>query len=280
MYNQVMKYFIALFAIVLLPFHALLADTLTNAGFTSDKVLVSKITPIVGESIRLSMPLYNESGGTLSGTVFIYLNDDIKLAEQKITLRNTEFSGSSFEWKPKESGKFTITFKFENTTLEIPKKPKQVVVLQNRIAKAEITVLSESGEKVVTENGLLKEYETNVPANTNPSDGLDAYRASILEDIQSKTTSIKKDIRDTLKQNQEYEARLTELKSSLPKANGNLLTPVQYLYAWVLGIVAYTISNPILFYGLILVILFIFIRFVSRKYAKMRYRNSAKNHHE
>jgi hypothetical protein len=256
------------------------AATLSNAGFTGDKVLVSKTTPVIGESVRLSMPLYNESGGTLSGAVVIYLNDTTKLAEQKITLRNTEFSGSSFEWKPKESGKFTITFKFENTTLEIPKKPKEVVVLENRTAKTDITVLGESGEKVVTENGLLKEYETNVPASKNPSDGFDAYRASILEDIQSKTTTIKKDIRDTLKQNQEYEARLTELKGSLPKANGNLLTPVQYLYAWILGIVAYTIANPILFYGLGLLIVIILIRFIARKYTKIRYRNSIKKNHE
>ena len=49
------------------------AAMLTNAGFTSDEIIVSNSTPESGLTVKLSIPIYNESDGVLSGIVRLYV---------------------------------------------------------------------------------------------------------------------------------------------------------------------------------------------------------------
>ncbi|OGI77094.1 hypothetical protein A3C57_02735 [Candidatus Nomurabacteria bacterium RIFCSPHIGHO2_02_FULL_33_12] len=245
------------------------AAMLTNAGFTSDEIIVSNSTPESGLTVKLSIPIYNESDGVLSGIVRLYV-DDKKISEKSFILKPGEFDGATFPWIAIK-GNHDFLFKFEETMIQYPKKPKEIVVLYNREAKISIFTQFKVGEedKIVSkEDAILKEYEVvgTIDTKTNTeSIGIDSYRKDFLYDIEQKVGIIKKDISESVKSNQEYEERLIDLRKSVPGSDGQLLTPLQYLYAWILGAVAYILSNMYIFYGLIALILFILIRFIAHK---------------
>lgn len=236
------------------------AETLSNAGLTGDKILVSNESPVAREMVRISMPFYNESGGLISGVARLY-NNDKKIAEKTFSLKVGEFSGFSLEWNA-VPGINNFVLKLEDTFITLPKKEKTIVVLKNREART--TIYTQGSVK---EETIFKEYAVESETQVVPQSGsgIDAYRQDFLIDAEKKITDIRKDITESVKQNQQYEKRLQELRSALPRSDGSLLTPVQYLYAWVLGAVAYILSNAYLFYGICGLIILLILRFIIRK---------------
>lgn len=262
-------YFILFFFFIVFGVNA---ATLTNAGFASDSILVTNSSPDLGESIKLSIPLYNESGGIINGSVILYEKDK-KIEEKIIILKNGEFSGVSFTWKA-TPGIHNFVFKFEDTTIQLPKKTKEMIILENRESK--INVYTQGGiqnpEVVEKDNSLFKQYVVdNENQATIETTGIDGYRQDFLTEAEIKLQSIRKDINQSISQNKEYEQRLSELRDALPRADGSLMTPVQYIYAWMLGAVAYILSNMYLFYGIIAFFIFIILRFIIRRFRR--------NHH-
>lgn len=248
------------FASILLGAGSVYAETIKNAGFTGNEILVSNETPVVGESIRLSMPVYNESKGSIAGTVRLYENDK-KLAEKAVVLKIGEFAGVSFEWKA-IPGSHTFKLGFEDTTIQLPKTEKEVVVLSKREAAATVYTQGSSNN-----GSLLKEYSVETEDQTKiNTTGIDGYRQDFLVDAEAKIKLIRRDISESVKQNEQYEARLNELRDSLPRADGSLLTPLQYVYAWALGAIAYILSNAYLFYGIGALLLFLILRFIIQKF--------------
>lgn len=236
------------------------AEMLKNAGFTGTAILTNSDAPIAGETVRLSMPVYNESKGIITGVVRLYEGDK-KLAEKSITLRVGEFSGVSFEWKA-ITGLHTFKLRFEDTMIQYPKEPKEIVVLEQREASALLRTQGAASE----DGALFKEYPVVSESQNSPtSGGIDAYRQDFLTSAENKISAIRKDISESVRENEEYKARLTELRSSLPRADGSLLTPLQYLYAWALGAIAYILSNKYLFYGVSALLVFLLLRFLIRR---------------
>ncbi len=236
------------------------AEVLKNAGFAGNTILIQNSTPTAGETVRLSMPLYNESKGIISGTVRLY-QDENKIAEKTVSLKTGEFSGVSFEWKA-VSGTHNFKLRFEDTQIQNPKSSKEIVILEKR--EALLTVNVQGGD---SEGALFKEYPIVSEVQQTPDNsGIDSYRQDILSSAENKINSIKKDIGESIKANEEYEERLSELRSSLPRADGSLLTPVEYLYAWFLGALAFVLSNTYLFYGVSVLIIFLLLRFIIRRF--------------
>lgn len=253
-------------SIIFVSFNVLAADV-TNAGFTGDTILVSNNTPVVGETVRLSIPLYNESTGTIYGTVRLYEKDKM-ISEKSVILKSKEFASVTFPWVA-TTGSHSFKFLFEDTTIQYPKKTKEVIVLQNREANIVITTKSSTDDKTpITndENTILKEY--TVPDDSGveiKNDSLDSYRQDFLYDIERKIQIIKNDISNNIKSNEEYEKRLSDLRASTPRKEGSLLTPLQYLYAWLLGAAVYIMGNMYLFYGIIALVLFLLIRTIIKR---------------
>jgi hypothetical protein len=240
------------------------AEMVKNSGFTSSSILVTNDTPIVGETVRLSIPIYNETKGVVSATVRLYENDK-KIAEKTIVLKTGEFSGFSTEWKA-VSGDHNFEIKLEDTFLQLPKSTKNIVVLENRYAKVLVKTQGSDNNQAQDESGLLKEYTVVSEEQKSPMEsGIDSYRQDFLYDAEIKINSIRQDISESVKQNTEYEKRLNELRDTLPRADGSLLTPIQYVYAWTLGALAYVLSNAYMFYGLIALVLFLVLRFIIRR---------------
>ncbi len=242
------------------------AEVIKNAGFTSATIIVSNSAPNVSDLVRMSMPIYNESGGTLYGIVRFY-EDDKKISEKSIVLKTSEFGGFSYEWKALP-GYHNFVLKLEDTFVQMPKQNKNIAVLENRLSEISVRTQGSAVSPEVSSGGeLFKEYDVSSESQALPADsGIDAYRQDFLYGAEVKINSIKQDINESVKQNAEYEKRLNNLKDSLPRADGSLLTPVQYLYAWFLGAVAYILANAYLFYGVLVLVLFLILRFIVRKF--------------
>ncbi len=237
---------------------------LTNAGFSSQSLLISNTTPNAGDTIRISVPIYNQSNGVLFGNVRFYV-DNQKVNEKTINVKQNEFSGVNFDLKTTK-GSHNLQVKLEDTTIQEPKSTKNIVVLKNRELSSIIYVQGVKDEIPVKEDGILKEYAvTNEDQTIEENTSIDSYRQDFLNSAQIKMESIKRDIKENVKQNEQYEARLNELRETVPRTDGTLLTPVQYVYAWLLSAVSYILGNIYLFYFLIGLIIFIIIRFIFKK---------------
>lgn len=244
------------------------AEIIKNAGFTNSQILVSNNAPNVSDIVRMSMPIYNESGGTLYGVVRLY-QDDQKISEKSVVLKVGEFGGFSFEWKA-VAGLHNFSLKLEDTFIQLPKQNKTIAVFENRLSEISIRTQGTATNNPETSNKsgeLFKEYTVSSESQISPTEtGIDSYRQDFLYGAEEKINSIKQDINESVKQNTEYEKRLNNLKDSLPRADGSLLTPLQYLYAWFLGAVAYILANAYLFYGLLILFVFLILRFIVRKF--------------
>jgi hypothetical protein len=259
------RLYFALFLLLAFTFSgSVYGAIITNAGFGSESILISSSTPVNGETIHLSIPLYNQSGGTLSGVVRFY-QDDKKINEHNITVKNNEFGGVNFDLKV-TSGNHNLVIKLEDTTITKPKTAKEIVVLKNRELNTIIHVQDKDGISPVSD-GILKEYPVqNETQVIDTSSGIDSYRQDFLNSAEIKMGTIKQDIKENVKQNEQYEARLNELRKSLPRSDGSLLTPLQYLYAWGLAAISYILANVYLFYGLVFLVVFLIIRFIFKKF--------------
>ncbi len=254
-------------SVFLLQSSVTFAETLKNAGFTGDTILVSNAFPNIGENVRMSMPIYNESSGILTANVRLYQNDK-KIGEKAITVKVGEFTGFTYEWKA-TPGTSNFVVKLEDTMIQKPKAAKEIVVLENRVAS--ITIHPQGS---VDDTSILKEYEVSSEDQASlETNGIDSFRQDFLLDAETKIMDIRKDISESVKQNTEYEKRLNELKNSLPRADGSLMTPMQYVYAWFLGAIAYILSNAYLFYGVSALLAFLVLRFIIRKLHHPKHRN-------
>ncbi len=243
------------------------AQTIKNAGFTGSEIILSNSVPVVGEMVRMSMPIYNESGGTLTGVVKLYKGSSV-IGEKTITLKVGEFSGFSNEWKA-EPGTHQFVLKLEDTYIQKPKSVKELIVLGNREAKATIKT-----QGLSTENSdvLLKEYEiASEEQQIDSGSSIDIYRKDFLADTEARIKFLRQDISESIKQNEEYEKRLSSLKESLPRSDGSLLTPVQYMYAWSLGALSFILSNPYVFYSTVALIILLILRFIIRRIQRRRH---------
>lgn len=238
---------------------------LNNAGFSSESLLISNTAPNNGETIHVSAPVYNQSNGVLTGAIRFYV-DGKKVNEKIITVKSNEFAGANFDLKTTK-GSHNLQIKLEDTFIQEPKSTKNIVVLKNRELSSIIHVQGVKEEIPVKEDGLLKEYTvTDENQTVEQNTGIDSYRQDFLNSAQIKMENIKKDIKENIKQNEQYETRLNELRETVPRTDGTLLTPLQYVYAWLLSAVSYILGNIYLFYFLICLILFIIIRFIFKKF--------------
>lgn len=242
-------------------------ETYKNVGFTSNEILVSNLAPILGENVRVSMPIYNETKDTLNGVVNLYINEEKKL-EKPISVKSGQYSGVSYEWKA-EYGKYEFVFKLEDTSLVPTKGASSIAILENREAKA--TIQTQGSKNIINiETDILRDYE-DVKLTTDTdvsSSSIDKYRTELVENTKNKISFLKQDINESIKQNLEYERRLDDLKKSVPKNNATLLTPVQYFYVWFLNAVAFVASNKYFFYVFLGLLFFIIFRVILRRFTR------------
>lgn len=252
-------------ALILLFSNSVFGAVLTSSGFSSSSLLISNTTPNSGETIKVSAPVYNQSTGVIYGNVRFYV-DGQKINEKPITIKQNEFSGVNFDFKVTK-GSHNLQVKLEDTFIQEPKSSKVVTILKNRELSSIINVQGVKDETPFTEDGILKEYTlVNETQKVEQNTTIDSYRQDFLSSSQIKIENIRKDIKQNIETNKQYEARLNELRETVPRSDGTLLTPLQYVYAWILSAVSYILGNVYLFYSLIGLIIFIIIRFIFKRF--------------
>lgn len=271
--------FATLFIFPFFVFNIAGAETVPNAGFGVNGIILSDTTPVMGESIKVGMPLFNQTDGVLTGSVQ-FIDNNVVREVKKFALVAGQFSGVTFVWSA-TTGKHNLVLRLDNTTLKLPKKVSELVVLDNREALLRVDVASSanaSNSNDVVPAGLvgptqqddspIRSYNIDSEKQdiiTAPIVGIDAYRSDFLGTVEASIAKIKKDITENLHQNQIYQKKLADLRTSMPRSGSGLLTPLQYLYVWFLGAAAFVTGNPFMFYGLGGFIIFLILRFIIRK---------------
>src|SRR3989344_8151988 len=104
-----MRYF--LLALLLLPSISLATET--QAGFPTQAIWVSKTTAVVGETLVVSVVVYNGNTSTLKGTL-VFTDGAVRIGVRELDLPAGESQIHSVEWKPK-AGEHRLAARREGT---------------------------------------------------------------------------------------------------------------------------------------------------------------------
>src|SRR3989344_9131091 len=120
-----MRYF--LFALLWLPSISLAAET--QAGFPTQAIWVSKSAAVAGETLVVSVVVYNGNTSMLKGTL-VFTDDDARIGVRVLELTAGESQIQSIEWKP-EAGEHRLAARIEGTsdTLSQTETPSITVIV-------------------------------------------------------------------------------------------------------------------------------------------------------
>jgi len=236
-------------------------SNINNAGFTPGNIWYSKDPFFAGDTVDIHTIVFNSGPGELSGIVEFYDND-IFLGEIPVTVPPLGgFKDVNISWKVKEG---------LHKIFAVIKEPK--------------ITFSGSSSKVSLDNGMTNTSEKFVAAIAasglaSSSSGYIGEKLSLIKEYADeklpepmvKTADVIGLTFEDMRKKSEFwadekgiEARgvLNELKSN--GAVSTIKKPFYYVYAFLSDALSYFFGNKYLFYGGLIVFVFLFLRFVKR----------------
>ncbi|MFA6585707.1 MAG: hypothetical protein WCS86_00920 [Candidatus Paceibacterota bacterium] len=263
------KFGLVLFLIFsLFPIQKIHAQT-TNTGFVSGNIWYSKDPFEEGDKIKIYTFIFNPDSRELSGTV-IFFDKTTLLGKKSFVIPGKGADDISIDWTV-TTGDHTIFGKIENAKFLISKdKYEEVYLAENETEKSSRTVskkiipkTNDNSINSITSSvsDIAKTIGEKTPAFiTEPvissTNKLDEIRLDLKNSSEAKKVEIQNDIK-----------KLENTKVALePKsATSTLVKPFKYAEVFFLTIFSYLLSNKILFYGILILIIFFILRYIWKK---------------
>jgi len=248
----------------------------TNVGFVPGNIWYSKDPFEEGDKIKIYTFIFNPDSRELSGTV-IFFDKTVLLGKKDFTLPAKTANDISIDWTV-TAGDHAIFAKIENAKFLISKgKYEEVSLAENETEKDSRTVskkiVSKATDKNIETTGtsvsdITDTIQENIPDFiTKPIissvNSLETFRENLNTVSNNKKEEIKKEIK-TLND--------VDLKVGISKGNltaksetSPLLKPFKYVEIFFLSIFSFLLSNKILFYGILAIIIFFLLRFIWKK---------------
>lgn len=233
-----------------------------STGFLSDQIWYSTDSLKEGETVKIYTAIWNGEDNPLYSKVEFY-DKNIILGTRNVSIASQKLEEVSISWEV-TSGDHVISAKIlssENgeVTHNTTKEDKVFVP---------VSVEKEDGEKS-TNNELIKEELTKVGDKIN-----DILPASVNDSI-SKGTDLVETFRDEtlvkiLSGKEKTENELLEYESYTKKDGTDTLEsatekPIAQVKLFFLKVLEFVFNNKIVFYGVIVLIIFLFFRAIYRK---------------
>ncbi len=247
------------------------SDTmLPSGGFIEKNIWYSKNPLVEGDTTLIYTVIFNPSESDLSAKVEFY-DGDILLGSRTVTVASGALKSVSISWKI-TVGDHAIHAKILNPKITLTSgKTSAVSLSQTDSVEDKFTIAKKIIPKVEPQSTQTESSGSDIPAIAGKVLG-----ASFMAPIEDFRTTTATQFSDNAKNEKEIIANESKPKtvdavktatsssenSSLPIA---LKKPLQYVALFFYIIAAYVFAHPIFFYGIIVLLIFILIRFIWKK---------------
>lgn len=251
-------------------------EKLSNAGFTQGNIWYSKDPFFAGDVVTIHTLVFNSSTDDISGTVEFY-DSDVLLGKIPFNIKPSGgYKNVSMEWKVSvgyhkifaviKAPRVMRNGKLDPVSLDYYKTNENERFIKANVNKDEsatTTVANYFDEKI----NFAKEYaDNNLPAPITKSasvvvNSLEGARIVSKAWVDKKGAEVNKKIL-TIKENEAKKSAIGEKPADFTLSS--LDKPFNYMYALALSAMSSIFDSKFLFYGALLVILFLLIRFIKK----------------
>ena len=263
---------IILFTFLVLP---ICVFAVTNSGFIPGQIWYSKDVLIQGDTVNIHTAVWNGEKESISAKVEFY-DKNVILGSRDITLATLELKDVYIPWKV-TAGDHIISAKIISSQQTVSGKKEQVTLGRNATSndKQFVSVVSKNskGEPVSGTDAIKNQIEDTsqkigelIPesvSNTvsNGFTSVENFREETLVQINKTKDETQKEL-DQMKG-----VELTVSKSGIKKTSVEDATkkPITYIKIYLFAILSFIFANKIIFYGVLIFIIFLFLRFIYRR---------------
>jgi len=272
-----MKKYIIFLLIIISVFSApqVKAETSVSSGIIPGQIWYSKEPLVEGDTVNIHTAVWNGEKNSLSTKVEFY-DKNVILGSRDIVLNPSELKDVYVSWKI-TSGDHTISAKIISSLATISGKKEKVTL--SRVSttsdkRSIAAVVKNSAGETVSGTDSIK-YQIDKAGNeisnilpegigTSVSDnfsGLDTFRGSTSAKVDVLKNETQKEI-DSFKNEIKTTSKIVDQKSNIEDA---VQKPIAYIKLFLLSIISLILSNKIIFYGILILIVFFLLRLVYRK---------------
>lgn len=285
-FKRVSIFLFLIFSII--PIHNTFAQGSNNVGFIPSNIWYSKDPFQEGDKIKIYTLVYNPDNRELSGTV-IFFDNTVFLGKKDFKTSAKSVKDISIDWTA-TFGEHVIFAKIENARFLISKdKYEDVYLAENKteeskrkVSKKIITDLPDSILNSIANSTPVSDVQELIKNNTpvfvtkildNTINSLENIRTNADTSLENKKEAVKKEIDILNKTNSnpsddsfEEETKVKFIKEKLNNAQNinNIIKPFKYIELFFLTIFLFIFKYKILFYSLLVIIVFLILRFIWR----------------
>lgn len=271
-----MKHYLTLLIlIIVLSSNSAFAEITKTTGFIPGQIWYSESTLVEGDTIKIYTAVWNGDSNALNAKVDFY-DGNVVLGGRNVVVEPSHLKEVFISWKV-TSGDHSISARITSSTMTSDGK----------------------NEKVVLDRDVTSANSVFVPvavkdADGNPASSADAIKSQVIkvkDDIKSiipesisspiensfnsidaMRTRVDKEMdiakSDTREEINSYNTKVSDVNTEskvTPKPLDSTEKPIAYIKLFLISIVGFIFGSKIVFYGLALLIAFIFIRWLYRK---------------
>lgn len=263
------KYFllilIVIFTVIVSPAYAEIGS---NAGFIPGQIWYSKDTLIEGDTVNIYTAIWNGEKESLSVKVEFY-DKNVILGSREVVLAPSILKEVYVPWKI-TSGDHLISAKIISSLVTVSGK-KEKVVLDRATTSADkqfvsVVIKNEEGEQVSGAETVKNKISEAIPEGvsnyaSNTFEKVDNFRDKTFTQVTAVKDNTQKEI-ESLKTKEETVAEVLNSKKNIEDATQK---PIAYIKLFLFSALAFVFGNKIIFYGLLIFVVFLVIRFFYRK---------------
>lgn len=269
------KYFLIILLVCGLSVNFANAATDTTTGFIPGQIWYSSEPLVEGETVKVYTAVWNGDDKPLQARVEFY-DKSVILGTRDVVVEKSSLEDVSISWKV-TSGDHTISAKITSSTVASGGKNEKVVLDRDATSASSVFVpvaVKDADGKPASSTDALKsqvarakdDIKSIIPESISSPiehsfNSVDAMRAKVDTDIDIAKSNTKKEI-------DSYNAKALE-KNETSKINSKPLDstekPIAYIKLFLISIVGFIFGSKIVFYGLILFLTFIILRWIYNK---------------
>lgn len=242
----------------------------TSNGFILDQIWYSQNSFTEGETVKIYTAVWNGNDSSLSAKVEFY-DKNVILGTRDIVVSPDELKEVSVSWKI-TSGDHLISAKIISSSLTTDGK-KETVIIDKNTTKSDrqfipVVVKKEDGESIPS-NEIIKDELSKVGEKINevvPT----SISTPVLNSLDSVDSFRDQTLNKILDSKEKVQEKILEYKDFADGTKAQNLEsaterPIAQVKLFFLKVLEFIFSHKFVFYGLVVLLIFYFLRFLYRK---------------
>lgn len=248
------------------------AQTSQNIGLVEHTIWYSKDPFYEGDTIKIYTLLYNSGTQAVSGTVEFY-DGKVILGKKDIIIPPDSAKDISVSWTV-TAGEHSISAKFLNPTITVKGKQEPIIVDNGVSSERKVFVpkkiVSESkdvdGESASTNTVVDRLAEKAAEYTPEPIDKTAVAIDTFREETSLKIIASKELTKARVEAFKDSSLEVNASSSGISVSPQTLQKPLAYISLFFWSLLSFIFSHKVVFYGLILVIIFLVIRAIWKRF--------------